>query len=506
MDEHNLPKSDFHRRSDLETSTKFVGCLDAEFGPIVVVQSVSTRQRFFLKEKAFGDRFGFLEELNRTKSREHLAHANLLRLVDYATTTKIDEAEESYKLRLFFEHHPNNLTREIRQRARAATDFALEELTYLLYDMVSACAFLQRHNINHGDVSPEVILRTEDGHFVLGDRLRHRSPFPQNLIDKVIRGDRLYLSPELFALVKARNSEGINRMDYFVSDVFILGLCLLEAGTMSDASAVFKRGAGGVDRERLAELVARFEKRYGGESLVAVALAKMLEVDPKRRPDFEVLKATLPPYQDVIQAFSDHSMTQSQFEFRKRSIFGSEKDQPGLLVTSQTVFPESGDSQHLTGYKIPSYAESVRTLAFVEPESFFREAALRQAPADAFRKTSVSPTPAKPQPPRSTNLHATQQTVPGQHAHPLAPPLPINAKPNYRPQPLKPVPQQPLKQMPATPTKPQPYNPLMMVAPNYARPATLSPATRPTQPRIASDGKVAGPAQAPQKSDKFSIF
>jgi len=108
MDENNLSKADFHRRSDLETATKFVSRLNEEFGNAVVVQNVSTRQRYLLKEKTFADRFSFLEELNRVKRRQQLQHANVQRLFDFSTLTKIDSADQCFRLRLFFEHFPSN--------------------------------------------------------------------------------------------------------------------------------------------------------------------------------------------------------------------------------------------------------------------------------------------------------------------------------------------------------------------------------------------------------------
>lgn len=303
MTDSNLNQADFNRKIELESSTKFISRSTEEFGDATIIQHQATKQRFLLKEKCFSDRFTFLEELNKAKNRKSLVHANILKFVDYSSITKIDLAEQSYKIRLFFEHISENLTREINHRSEMGLDFPLEEITYLIYDTISACAYLQDKNLNHGDLCSDIILRTDDGHFVIGDRLKSRTRFPQNLIDRYIRGERLYLSPELYSFIKNRNGEAIESMNCFTNDVFILGLCILEAGICKDVTDVFRPSNFTIDKELLAEFIAIFELRYGGTSLPFIVLTKMLEIDPTRRPDFLALKIALPPYKDVIMYF-----------------------------------------------------------------------------------------------------------------------------------------------------------------------------------------------------------
>ena len=306
MDEHNNSKADFHRKIDLETSTKFLQRTENEFGDVVILQHQSTKQKYILKDINFPDKFSFLEELNKAKNRRNLVHSNILKFVDFSTLTKIDKVEQSFRIRLFFEHIGQNLAREIRSRISEQVDFALEEITYLIYDTIAACGYLQGLNINHGDISPEIILRTDDGHFVLGDKLKNKTKFPQNLIDRFIRGKKLYLSPELYSMIRSRNSEGIERMNYFTNDVFILGLCILEAGVCQDVTSIFRKNSPYVDQDILAEFLTSFETRYGQHSLPSLVLAKMLEIDPLKRPDFLVLKTALPSYKHMIIFFKEN--------------------------------------------------------------------------------------------------------------------------------------------------------------------------------------------------------
>ena len=57
-DGHN---SDQH--SELETSTKFVERVEAEFGDAVVIQNQTTRHKYLMKERVFQNKTSFLDYL-----------------------------------------------------------------------------------------------------------------------------------------------------------------------------------------------------------------------------------------------------------------------------------------------------------------------------------------------------------------------------------------------------------------------------------------------------------
>lgn len=384
MDEHNNSKADFHRKIDLETSTKFLHRTENEFGDVVIVQHQSTKQQYILKEKNFPDKFSFLEELNKAKNRRNLVHSNILKFVDFSTLTKIDKVEQSFRIRLFFEHIGHNLAREIRSRISEQVDFALEEITYLIYDTIAACGYLQGLNINHGDISPEIILRTDDGHFVLGDKLKNKTKFPQNLIDRFIRGEKLYLSPELYSMIRSRNSEGIERMNYFTNDVFILGLCILEAGVCQDVTTIFRKNSPFVDQDILAEFLTCFEMRYGQHSLPSLVLAKMLEIDPLKRPDFLVLKTALPSYKDMIIFFKENkdtgNMNSEANSTTKPSRSFNNVDEVGQLNSKKPVgdflkvfneFPPPRKPTIFATEKININNSSLSSNAQINPAEFF---------------------------------------------------------------------------------------------------------------------------------------
>jgi len=362
MIEQKVEKEDFEKRCDLETTLKYLKRLDGEFGDVIVIKNYATKQEFMMKERVFSDKESFVEELLRTKKRATLKHPNLLPFVAYSTSTKIDKADQIYKLRTFYEYFATNVRRGMEERRVRGSDYTLEEMTYMVYDTIMAGAFLQEKDLQHGDISPDIILQTNDGHFLVGDKLKYRSKHPQNLVDKYIRGERLYISPEVYYFIRTRNSEGLDRMDNFKSDVFILGLSILEAGIMTNVTEIYRRSSNSVDKDMLKGFIDVFESRYGENPLACAILKKMLEVEEIKRPDFIDLKYALPYYQEVLTYFKDQSNKLRQIPNRAKAGNGSQK-----LV--------QGSNQNLSVNHALTKAESVSS----KPNSDGRHPTLRSS-------------------------------------------------------------------------------------------------------------------------------
>ena len=132
MNDQKIDKSEFDKRCDLETSLKYLKRLDGEFGDVVVLKNQATKQEFLMKERLFNEKEAFVEELLRVKKRIGLKHPNLMPLIAYSTITKIDKAEQIYKLRTFYEYFATNVRREIENRRNLGRDYTIEEMTYMI--------------------------------------------------------------------------------------------------------------------------------------------------------------------------------------------------------------------------------------------------------------------------------------------------------------------------------------------------------------------------------------
>lgn len=90
----------------------------------------------------------------------------------------------------------------------------------------------------HGDISPNNIFISSKGEFKLAFRV-NESVSPERVqMDKSIKGEPLYLAPNVFQAVKNRTLER-SRHNPYKSDVFSLGLSILEAGLMKSVQGIY---------------------------------------------------------------------------------------------------------------------------------------------------------------------------------------------------------------------------------------------------------------------------
>lgn len=103
------------------------------------------------------------------------------------------------------------------------------ELWYLADSTISACAYLQERDINHGDLRPMNVLLSNEGLVKLGDHGIVNEE--KNNYYKAITGEaKTYLSPELMKnYAKKKNAPNYN---VYKADVYSLGLSLLGASIL----------------------------------------------------------------------------------------------------------------------------------------------------------------------------------------------------------------------------------------------------------------------------------
>lgn len=133
-----------------------------------------------------------------------------------------------YKLRSFYEYESNDMQREIKERQAQGRCFAMEELTHLLYNLIEAGTYLQQNSHPHGDIRPCFVHISERGQFILGDRMGDGLSLTQHQLNIMVSGKHYYMSPSLFVNLK-KGQQKVSHNTH-KSDVFSLGLVLLEAG------------------------------------------------------------------------------------------------------------------------------------------------------------------------------------------------------------------------------------------------------------------------------------
>lgn len=149
--------------------------------------------------------------------------------------------------------------------------FRSEELWMIVYSITKALEYLENLNIAYGVLDCDKIF--------LGEKVKLLDPSAIAEDPLNINGNRLY-SPQIL------NYE--ENVDIIKSDVFVFGLCLLEAALLLDFNAENRIN---FDQTRLKIYLNSISEMYEPE--FRDLLAKMLEYYPQNRPTFLHIKEYL---------------------------------------------------------------------------------------------------------------------------------------------------------------------------------------------------------------------
>lgn len=224
---------------------------------------------------------------SHAKERMSITCPHILRCLDYQTTVL---ASEMKQFKFIYQHpgSPLSMLRRVKNPGAEVLESlmraGLEALNYLEESM----------HIYHGMVSPDCLYLSEDGKWRLALHPWNEETPENKLLDKAILDLPIYVSPEIFAQIAARNysfrSNGIK------SDVFALGLCVLEFGIEEPIESIYNRSS--ADQKSLIWFIKKFERKFSSHPPLCRALAMTLEWFEEFRPSprevLEVLNSAPP--------------------------------------------------------------------------------------------------------------------------------------------------------------------------------------------------------------------
>jgi len=181
----------------------------------------------------------------------------------------------------------SDLKEEIFKRKKSGYEFTGAQLWNLSRALIAANGFLQENQMKHGDIRPENLVKVNETCYKVFENIRDPPGKGQKL--SLQRKNDIYTSPLIFE----NYSQGIYKVDHnkSKSDVFSLGLTLLESGLLQSVQGVFDRRKSKMDVEELHELIQQFEYRYVEEFELCQALRSMLMISESDRPDFLELRS-----------------------------------------------------------------------------------------------------------------------------------------------------------------------------------------------------------------------
>ena len=156
------------------------------------------------------------------------------------------------------------------------------EIQYIIDSVSEACAFLENNSIYHGDIRPLNILLTPEGLVKIADHALINQDL--NAYIKVVAKNETecLLSPAL--LLAASINEMKPRHDPFKSDVFSLGMTILEISTLQKVRNCYDYYSFKIKYDFVQNLIAQVRSKYS--NFLANLIEEMLSLDETSRPSF----------------------------------------------------------------------------------------------------------------------------------------------------------------------------------------------------------------------------
>jgi hypothetical protein len=195
----------------------------------------------------------------------------------------------------------------IAERKKKKSDLTHEELIHCMYQMLDSTCWLHRNESSVDDLRPMYIGRRKESHnWMLLDRLFDPTPANVSQLSNYVHNKDLYMSPLLWAGVfqgkkvkKNVHKDGIKH-DPKKSDLFALGMCILEAGVLSSVQDVYNKKDGTITCENLDKHLHHFGEKYGAvNGLLCDILNHCLIIDEFERPSCCQLLNDITPYAEV---------------------------------------------------------------------------------------------------------------------------------------------------------------------------------------------------------------
>ena len=252
------------------------------YGVIYAVEEINTKKQFALKSVLCQNLNQILKHKKEFELCYSLNHENIIKinnvLFKYLDMT-------TYLLYVLMEKAETDWGTEIEKRIKNQNFYTEIELINIMKQLVNVLCYLQRKNISHRDIKPQNILICKNNIFKITD-LGEAKTNNNSDINKVstLKGSQLFMSPNLFFVLKYEGNKTKVRHNIFKSDVFSLGYCFVYAMSL-DLKLIkcLREETAMVD---VLSVITRFgiDKKYSEKFMNIIY--KMIQTDENKRCDF----------------------------------------------------------------------------------------------------------------------------------------------------------------------------------------------------------------------------
>ncbi|CAG9329599.1 unnamed protein product [Blepharisma stoltei] len=242
--------------------------------------------RSFQEFSQFKDEIQILREFHDTGDN------TFLKLYGCYYNENTEKADRPHELHIIMEFCPSTLNEEIQKRKAKKKYYSAQKILKYLDVLARGYNLLKTRRIVHRDIKPDNIFIGHDKRLKIADfntsiKVDHTINTVNFEENYTISGTTSYFAPEMlraYELYKRHQGDRKFIHNPLKSDVFSLGITLLEAATLENI-----KGLNSFSDSNLQEHINRFiNEKIQDEDLNRI-LKSMLQVDPERRPSFRDL-------------------------------------------------------------------------------------------------------------------------------------------------------------------------------------------------------------------------
>ena len=246
-----------------------------------------------VREKSSGKLFAMkiIEDIDPQEkavyeAMKNFSHPNLL-LPLFCLEKKDEFLNKAYFI-MFFDLQTKSLKQQLNEMRQQNKKFPISIATKLIQSLFNALIYLKSKCMPHRDLKPDNILinddNQEDLNFYICDFGCSKLSPNKTDINTVV-GTRLFLSPELYESYE--NQEPTSEYNPFKSDIFSLGLVIVESLTLKSIKGLNKNE--NLLETKLGELLIEIDNDYKKLEIIHI-LKGMLKFDPQKRISLEMAR------------------------------------------------------------------------------------------------------------------------------------------------------------------------------------------------------------------------
>ncbi|CAK92244.1 unnamed protein product (macronuclear) [Paramecium tetraurelia] len=248
---------------------------DSRYGKATLIRKynqICATRKVFIQDGSQHDEF-----VKRVK----IEHPNLVKILESGIQKEQELCTTYHTMYIISEYYSTSFHKEIANRRGRGAFWTEQELWNQLLGLVDLLMKMQEAHLVHQNIRPLTISYINENTLKLCDNLFQSTAF--QMAQQNPENQKIFeLSPKLLEAINQNNQ--FPRHNLFKSDVWSLGMCILQASLLDHCRDCFDFERGHVDVSRkLALLNKNYSIKY---EQVIVA---MLSVDEESRPDFKQL-------------------------------------------------------------------------------------------------------------------------------------------------------------------------------------------------------------------------